>query len=267
MNSIRHAVILLSTLGALATHELCAAPVTISYTFTKQDTGDILPGEWTFDSSEQLFFWTQSLYNGGVVMSLEIINESLDPTSGTGELTYVLDIGGGDGSDWVFDADVRYELPHSLDNIMVGGEYSTYSLSPMIEFNGQPLASIITDQNPVSGSAVQYTDGVETPGYFFAANFGNGEPSLPTQFINSSIGTRHTIKLATSFFLQQYVTLKTSSTTQCPDFNGDKIVDSADLGILLGAYGPSSTALDLTNDRQINGADLAIVLGSFGSCR
>jgi hypothetical protein len=49
------------------------------------------------------------------------------------------------------------------------------------------------------------------------------------------------------------------------DFDGNGLVDGADLGALLGSWG-SNAALDLTGDGAVDGADLAIVLGGWGGC-
>jgi CubicO group peptidase (beta-lactamase class C family) len=51
------------------------------------------------------------------------------------------------------------------------------------------------------------------------------------------------------------------------DLNKDGVVSAADLGILLGAWGPCSTcdgcAADLTGDCTVDGADLGLLLGSW----
>ncbi len=59
----------------------------------------------------------------------------------------------------------------------------------------------------------------------------------------------------------------------CPaDFNNDGVINGADLGILLGAWGsvvstnPCQRAPDLNGDGAVNGADLGILLGSWGEC-
>jgi len=58
----------------------------------------------------------------------------------------------------------------------------------------------------------------------------------------------------------------------CPaDLNHDGVVNGADLGILLGAWGscpggtPGCTG-DINNDGVVNGADLGILLGAWGNC-
>ena len=53
---------------------------------------------------------------------------------------------------------------------------------------------------------------------------------------------------------------------QAEDINGDGQVDTADLGILLGAFGATGrTRADLNGDRVVNTADLAMLLSAFGS--
>ena len=51
----------------------------------------------------------------------------------------------------------------------------------------------------------------------------------------------------------------------CPeDLNGDGVVNGADLGLLLGAWGTSSQ--DINDDGIVNGADLGLLLGAWGDC-
>ena len=56
----------------------------------------------------------------------------------------------------------------------------------------------------------------------------------------------------------------------CPaDLNRDGVVNGADLGLMLGAWGPcpsSPCAADLNLDGQVNGADLGLMLGAWGNC-
>jgi hypothetical protein len=50
------------------------------------------------------------------------------------------------------------------------------------------------------------------------------------------------------------------------DLNGDGVVDGADLGLLLGAWGPcpSGCLADLNGDGTVDGADLGLLLGNWG---
>ncbi|MAC19570.1 MAG: hypothetical protein CMJ23_07870 [Phycisphaerae bacterium] len=52
------------------------------------------------------------------------------------------------------------------------------------------------------------------------------------------------------------------------DVNGDGVVNGADLGLLLGAWGecPRKCPGDLNKDGLVNGADLGLMLGSWGFC-
>ena len=50
------------------------------------------------------------------------------------------------------------------------------------------------------------------------------------------------------------------------DFNGDEVVDGADLGILMSWFGSGGFAGDLNDDGTINGADLGLFLVFWGPC-
>jgi endonuclease I len=53
----------------------------------------------------------------------------------------------------------------------------------------------------------------------------------------------------------------------CPgDLNGDTVVDGADLGQLLGAWGGGPGPADLNGDGTVDGADLGLLLGAWGAC-
>src|SRR5262249_19735466 len=57
-------------------------------------------------------------------------------------------------------------------------------------------------------------------------------------------------------------------TFSCPgDLNGDGGVDGADLGLLLGSWGPcGACAANLDGQGGVDGADLGILLGAWGPC-
>lgn len=55
--------------------------------------------------------------------------------------------------------------------------------------------------------------------------------------------------------------------TPCPsDLNGDGVVDGADLGLLLTAWGSRGGAADLNGDGTVDGADLGLLLTGWGTC-
>jgi len=47
------------------------------------------------------------------------------------------------------------------------------------------------------------------------------------------------------------------------DIDGNGIVDGADLGALLGAWGTSDPAADLDGDGTVGGGDLGLLLGNW----
>ena len=54
-------------------------------------------------------------------------------------------------------------------------------------------------------------------------------------------------------------------TASCPaDINGDGVVDTADLGVLIGAFGTGDAAADINNDGTVDTADLGLFIGAFG---
>lgn len=68
------------------------------------------------------------------------------------------------------------------------------------------------------------------------------------------------------------IELPVPSTGCFADLNGDGVVDGADLGILLGAWGPcpgggEPCPADLTGAGAVSGADLGILLGEWGQCQ
>jgi hypothetical protein len=50
----------------------------------------------------------------------------------------------------------------------------------------------------------------------------------------------------------------------CPDLNASGMVDGADLGILLGAWGTDDACANLDGEGTVSGADLGILLGAWG---
>jgi hypothetical protein len=52
----------------------------------------------------------------------------------------------------------------------------------------------------------------------------------------------------------------------CPaDINSDGVIDTADLGILINAFGSNDPAADLNNDTIVDTADLGILIAAFGT--
>ena len=104
--------------------------------------------------------------------------------------------------------------------------------------------------------------------------------SIPAATFNAAIGTGAAVGFTltatsgvdagTCNYDEARVTLRY---TQAPppclgDLSGDGNVDGADLGALLGSWGPctGSCAADLNADGAVTGADLGVLLGAWGAC-
>ena len=63
------------------------------------------------------------------------------------------------------------------------------------------------------------------------------------------------------------MTIEIAAADPC-DINGDGIINGADLGSMLGAWGtcsdPADCPADLNGDGIVNGADLGLLLGCWG---
>ena len=66
-----------------------------------------------------------------------------------------------------------------------------------------------------------------------------------------------------------YLTLSISSAQCClADLNDDGVVQGADLGLMLAAWGPvpAGVAADLNRDGAVDGNDLGLMLAGWGPC-
>ncbi len=85
---------------------------------------------------------------------------------------------------------------------------------------------------------------------WFVTNASDANPDTPT-------GTDYFVMRARVF----------APAPACPaDLTGDGSVDGADLGTLLGSWGPCTCAADLNGDGSVDGADLGALLGAWGPC-
>lgn len=53
---------------------------------------------------------------------------------------------------------------------------------------------------------------------------------------------------------------------ECPDLDGNCLIDGADLSIVLGEWGTSDSAADFDDSGIVDGADLTYLLGAWGDC-
>ncbi|MBC03169.1 MAG: hypothetical protein CMJ34_07680 [Phycisphaerae bacterium] len=58
-----------------------------------------------------------------------------------------------------------------------------------------------------------------------------------------------------------------SSPDCCPgDLNCDGLVDGADLGLMITAWGTNDPSADLTGNGLVDGGDLGLLIGAWGPC-
>ena len=69
------------------------------------------------------------------------------------------------------------------------------------------------------------------------------------------------------FFAQEAWVAVIEGGNDCPaDFDGDGVVNGADLGLLLSGFSTSEATYDLNGDGLVDGSDLGLFLAAFGPC-
>lgn len=69
------------------------------------------------------------------------------------------------------------------------------------------------------------------------------------------------------FFQEAWVVVLPGADVPCPaDLNGDGLVDGADLGLMLAAWGTADEVADLNANGLVDGADLGLLLAAWGAC-
>jgi formylglycine-generating enzyme required for sulfatase activity len=86
--------------------------------------------------------------------------------------------------------------------------------------------------------------------------------------LSTGTGLNHAVRVtvaALSFVLGLRTAVPAAA--QCPgDLNGSGVVDGADLGALLTAWGTQGGSADVTGDGIVDGADLGVLLVKWGPC-
>lgn len=141
-----------------------------------------------------------------------------------------------------------------------GGELATLPETPLWQafIDGNVVAALLESPFAVSVFGAESVD-------IGPVSFGDPIPSMPGPAIEQTMSITMSFSLSSgdqgSF---------TSVFTAAPagvlgDLNGDGIVDGADLGVLLSAWGACpSCAADLNGDGVVDGADLGLLLSNWG---
>ncbi|MFM9958403.1 MAG: hypothetical protein ACKVZJ_10015 [Phycisphaerales bacterium] len=164
----------------------------------------------------------------------------------------------------------------------------------LVDFGTVALNATAQINVPIGNSALDNVfgaGGIEQLSYTLAASPGFTLPGGPGPFNDAAGGTlnSHTLVMNTSTpgpvsgtltissnspddpaLVVQLVGTVTPPATCDGDVNGDLLVNTADLALLLGFFGtnvPPNTSGDLDGNGAVNTADLAFLLGNFGrSC-
>lgn len=124
----------------------------------------------------------------------------------------------------------------------------------MADFVGHPVVVLKTSNSDVGFASFAGTDAPET---------------TPTYFSSAACLTFEFTPLAGEFEDANWtVSIWGTFAASCAaDLDGNGSVDGADLGVLLGAWGPAASgAGDLNGDGAVDGVDLGALLGAWGSC-
>ncbi|MBN8548752.1 MAG: hypothetical protein J0M12_05520 [Deltaproteobacteria bacterium] len=161
---------------------------------------------------------------------------------------------------------ISRSLSSTLAQPIFGGDFSA-AIGPIAEPASSDLtAALLTNGQVLTGSEIYGNDLFTCGSNCFVGLYGNGLASIPSAPVTRSVGVAYETELEIIDQFSSTSNIHINNSAVCPDLNGDDIVDSADLGILIGAYGPANNSFDLTQDGYVNGADLAILLGAYGAC-
>ena len=138
----------------------------------------------------------------------------------------------------------------------------------IVTVTGEPLCIELTGTQ-----ALVVTLSIPASSDGFASFAGSTVSSSPTYLFSAACGINDFVDLASlgAFPQQWYVQLSGNigcdSPTECVgDLNADDVVNGADLGLLLGAWGTADPVADINGDGTVNGADLGLLLGAWGAC-
>ena len=161
--------------------------------------------------------------------------------------------------------------------LLASNEFGAYNtpdgvFADTVSFGDQPVCVSLADGETL---VVEMAYGASVDGF---VTFAGGNANTPGSFVwirSGSCGIAEYITLESIGFSQQW-TVEVSGTNgcdgggvECPgDFNNDGIVDGADFGTVLAAWGacPSPCPQDLDGDGQVTGADLGLMLSYWGPC-
>lgn len=141
-------------------------------------------------------------------------------------------------------------VPGGIENFQFGSNGELYLL-------GNTQMKVMKKTSPTTWALDTASPFHNQPGgslFMVSKNFSNEDPA-----IHDSVAWRN-------IPADQLIELGTSHPDCDEDLNADDVVDGADLGMLLGAWGTANGAADFNQDGVVDGADLGQLLGHWGNC-
>ena len=138
----------------------------------------------------------------------------------------------------------------------------TSRIYPLPGWPGVDTASVTLHARTGPGDPWQSTAMTPLPGDQYAADLPAAPAGAVIEYYLEAAATEGPATTLPSTGADDPLTLRVNAPA---DLNDDGVVDGADLGILLGAWGGDYPPADLNADGVIDGADLGILLGAWTS--
>ena len=121
------------------------------------------------------------------------------------------------------------------------------------------------DSGPwVRAETVTTNAGAWTRSEWSVADFATPGKSIRVRFVAQDTGSAGLLEAGVDDF---EVSIDVCEGVACPaDINGDALVNSADLTIVLAAWGSADGVADVNDDGVVDGLDLASILSAWGNC-
>jgi 1,4-dihydroxy-2-naphthoyl-CoA synthase len=153
------------------------------------------------------------------------------------------------------------DLAVAADDARMGTPEVKRGLFPMM------IAALIDEVLPRKAAMELMLTGGEVSGANGALTATALSTTLTITDARPSDAGEYTVVFTNSCGAATSVAAAVAITTPCPaDLTGDGLIGSADLGVLLNAWGTKGSPADLTGDGSVDSADLAALLSAWGVC-
>jgi hypothetical protein len=141
------------------------------------------------------------------------------------------------------------DLVIELGGMSAGTGFTTIDIAGLLQLgSGGLTVELINSYTPQAGDVFDVLDFGALAGSFSAITLPTLSGSL--EFDTSDLLTDGVLRVVSN----------------CPaDINGDGVIDTADLGILIGQFGTTGPGADINGDGVVDTADLGVLIGDFGT--